>query len=223
MLRFITYRRVSTDEQGRSGLGLEGQQRDIALYLSSLAEASWENVADFVEVESGAREDRPQLAAALALAKREGATILVSKLDRLSRDVETIAGLMKRASFRVATMPDADPFMLHLYAALAEQERHFIGQRTKAALAAAKARGVKLGGLRPTTAQRNATLAEEADRHAERVRSIILPMREAGASLRRIAEALNDAGTPTARGGRWGAATVANVLERLNREATAQE
>jgi DNA invertase Pin-like site-specific DNA recombinase len=92
MLRFITYRRVSTDEQGRSGLGLEAQQRDIALYLSSLGNDSWENVADFVEVESGAREDRPQLAAALALAKAGGATILVSKLDRLSRDVETIAG-----------------------------------------------------------------------------------------------------------------------------------
>ncbi len=216
MLRFITYRRVSTQEQGRSGLGLEAQQRDLALYLATLAAESWENLGDFVEVESGARKDRPQLAAALALAKREKATILVSKLDRLSRDVETIAGLMKRASFRVASMPDADPFQLHLFAALAEQERRFIGQRTRAALAAAKARGVKLGGLRPSTARRNATLAEGADRHAEKVRAIVLPLREAGASLRRIAEALNQAGTPSARGGAWGASAVANVLARLD-------
>jgi DNA invertase Pin-like site-specific DNA recombinase len=215
MLRFVTYRRVSTEDQGRSGLGLEAQQRDIALYLSTLTDNSWENLEDFVDVASGASDDRPQLAAALALAKREKATVLVSKLDRLSRDVETIAGLMKRAAFKVATMPDADPFQLHLYAALAEQERRFIGQRTKAALAAAKAKGVKLGGLRPTTAQRNATVAQEADHHAEKVRALVVPMREAGASLRQIAEALNKAGTPTARGGKWAAATVANVLVRL--------
>ncbi len=215
MQRFVTYRRVSTTEQGRSGLGLDAQQRDIALYLSTLTAESWETLGDFVDVASGASDDRPQLAAALALAKREKATVLVSKLDRLSRDVETIAGLMKRAPFRVATMPEADPFQLHLYAALAEQERRFIGQRTKAALAAAKARGVKLGGLRPTTAQRNATVAQEADRHAERVRALVVPMKEAGASLRQIAAALNAAGTPTARGGSWGAATVANVLARL--------
>ena len=177
-------------------------------------------VADFVEVESGTKRDRPQLAAALALAKREKATILVAKLDRLSRDVETIAGLMKRASFRVASMPEADPFQLHLYAALAEQERRFIGQRTKAALAAAKARGVKLGGLRPTTAARNVTVAEDADRHAEKVRAVVVPMRRAGASLRQIAGALNAAGAPTARGGTWAAATVANVLARLEGGST---
>ena len=196
-------------------MGLEAQQRDIALYLSTLTADTWQTLGDFVEVESGAKGDRPQLAAALALAKREKATILVSKLDRLSRDVETIAGLMKRASFRVACMPGAEPFQLHLYAALAEEERRFVGQRTKAALAAAKARGVKLGGLRPTTAQHNATVAQEADRHAERVRAFVLPMRQAGASLRQIAGALNQAGTPTARGGQWAAATVANVLARL--------
>jgi DNA invertase Pin-like site-specific DNA recombinase len=216
MVRFVLYRRVSTNEQGRSGLGLEAQLRDIGLYLSSLSATSWETLGDFVEVESGTKDDRPQLAAALALAKREGGTILVSKLDRLSRDVETIAGLMKRASFKVASMPQADPFQLHLYAALAEQERRFIGQRTKAALAAAKARGVKLGGLRPTTAERNATVVQDADRHAEKVRAIVVPMRKSGASLRRIADALNQAGTPTARGGAWGAATVANVLARLD-------
>lgn len=218
MQRFVLYRRVSTDEQGKSGLGLEAQQRDLALYLSTLTVESWEVVADFVEVESGAKSDRPQLAAALALAKREGATILVSKLDRLSRDVEQIAGLMKRASFRVVTMPQADAFQLHIHAALVHQERAFIGARTKAALAAAKARGVKLGGLRPATVVRNRTVAQEADRHAEKVRAIVVPMREAGASLRQIAGALNAAGTPTARGGAWGAATVANVLTRLGQD-----
>ena len=216
MQRFITYRRVSSKEQGASGLGLEGQQRDLALYLATLTDGSWEVLGDFVEVASGGAQDRPQLAAALALAKQEGAVILVARLCRLSRDVEQIAGLMKRAPFRVVTMPQADAFQLHIHAALAQQERAFIGARTKAALAAAKARGVKLGGLRPTTANRNATLAEEADRHAEKVRAIILPLREAGASLRRIAEALNQAGTPTAPGGAWGASTVANVLARLD-------
>lgn len=215
MLRFVTYRRVSTEDQGRSGLELEAQQRDIALYLSTLTANSWENLGDFADVASGASADRPQLAAALALARREKATVLVGKLGRLSRDVETIAGLMKRAAFKVATMPEADPFQLHLYAALAEQERRFVGQRTKATLAAAKARGLKPGGLRRTSAQRNATVAQEADRHAEKVRALVVSMRKGGASLRQIAEALNKARTPTAGGGKWGAATVANLLARL--------
>ncbi len=218
MQRFITYRRVSSKEQGASGLGLEGQQRDVALYLASLSDSSWEVLGDFVEVASGGSQDRPQLAAALALAKQEGAVILVARLCRLSRDVEQIAGLMKRAAFRVVTMPQADAFQLHIHAALAQQERAFIGARTKAALAAAKARGVKLGGLRPTTARRNAVVSEGADRHAQRVGSIVLPMRAAGASLRKIADALNAANTPTARGGRWEATTVRNILVRLGHD-----
>ena len=215
MLKFVVYRRVSTADQGRSGLGLEAQQRDVSLYLSTLVKDSWEVCADFVEIESGAKSDRPQLAAALALAKREGAELLVSKLDRLSRDVETIAGLIKRARIRVASMPDADPFALHIYAALAEQERRMIGLRTRAALAAAKARGTKLGGLRPQTAARNVTVAAQADTDAERVAAVALPMRQAGASLRTIADALTRARVETPRGGAWTATAVRNALLRV--------
>lgn len=219
LTRFVRLRRVSTQEQGKSGLGLEAQARDLDLYLSTLPAGSYAVVADLVEVESGGKDDRPVLREAIAIAKREGATILVSKLDRLSRDVETIAGLMKRARFRVATMPDADPMTLHIIAAVAEGERRMIGLRTKAALAAAKARGVKLGGLRASTAARNAAVAQEADAHAARVAAVALPMRQSGASFQKIADALAASGVSTARGGRWTATAVRNVLARVEREA----
>lgn len=220
LTRFIKLRRVSTREQGRSGLGLDAQARDLDLYLSALPPESFEVLADLVEVESGGSTERPVLAEALALAKRTGGTILVAKLDRLSRDVEVIAGLIKRAPFRVATMPQADSFQLHIYAALAEQERKFIGQRTRAALASAKTKGVRLGGTRPKTEARNAALVAQADAFSMKVATVAAPMREAGQSLDKIARALTTLGVETARGGAWTATAVRNVLARVEAQAT---
>lgn len=217
MQRYVIYRRVSTKEQGKSGLGLDAQQRDIDLFLSNYADVPYEATESFTDVLSGASDDRPELTKAIAMAKATGAELLVSKLDRLSRKVSFIANLMddKGLTLRVASMPTADPFQLHIYAALAEQERRFISLRTKAALLEAKARGVQLGGLRDKTNQRNIAAREQAHRRAERVREIIVPMRENKATLREIASALNSAGVKTARGGKWFASSVGNVLGRL--------
>src|SRR4051794_41138139 len=217
MQRYVTYRRVSTEDQGKSGLGLEAQDRDIGIYLETYSPEPWEVVGQFVEVESGKDSDRPELAKAIALAKRTGSTLLVSRLDRLSRKVSFIAALMddKRLAFRVASMPHADKFQLHIYAALAEQEREFISLRTKAALAEAKARGVKLGGLRDGTMKRNLVVKASADATARKREGIVRPLREASASLRHIAEALNGAGLQTPRGGRWYPTSVARLLERV--------
>ncbi|WP_232621719.1 recombinase family protein [Thioclava electrotropha] len=217
MQDYVIYRRVSTKEQGRSGLGLDAQDRDIALFLERFSEVPYRVLATFTDVLSGADGDRPELSAALDLCRKSGATLLVSKLDRLSRKVSAIATLMedKRVSFRVAQMPYADNFQLHIYAALAEQEREFISARTKAALAEAKARGTRLGGLRDKTMQRNAAIQANATARAEKVAGIVLPLRDAGKPLREIADHLNRAGVQTARGGRWQASQVKRVLDRL--------
>lgn len=221
MKQYVTYKRVSSAEQGRSGLGLDAQDRDIQLYLETYSDVPFEIVGAFVDVESGGNDDRPELAKAIALAKRTGAELLVAKLDRLSRDVAFIATLLKdkRLSFRVASMPHADKFQLHIYAALAEQERDFISRRTKAALAAAKAKGKVLGGLRDTTMKRNEVVKQDAQRRAEDLEGVLLPMRQAGKSLREIAAELSRLGVKTARGGEWTAAQVSRHLSRL---ATAQ-
>ena len=141
MERFVIYTRVSTKSQGKSGLGLEAQQRDIQIYLDNYA-PDHQILGEFQDIDSGSKSGREALNQAVQLAKAEDAVLLVSKLDRLSRDVEFIAGLIKRATIRVAAMPTADNFQLHIYAALAEQERNFISLRTKSALAMAKERGV---------------------------------------------------------------------------------
>jgi DNA invertase Pin-like site-specific DNA recombinase len=217
MKQYVTYKRVSTAEQGRSGLGLEAQDRDMQLYLETFSEVPFEVVAEFVDVESGGNDDRPELAKAITLAKRTGAELLVAKLDRLSRDVAFIATMLKdkRLSFRVASMPYADKFQLHIYAALAEQERDFISRRTKAALAAAKAKGKVLGGLRDTTMKRNEVVMQDAQRRATDLQGVLLPMRQAGKSLREIAAELSRLGIKTARGGEWTAAQVQRTLGRL--------
>lgn len=217
MRRYVVYKRVSTAEQGRSGLGLEAQQRDVQLFLETFSEVPWEVLGDFTDVLSGADGERPELAKAIEMAKREKATLLVAKLDRLSRRVSFIATLMDdpKLDLRVASMPYADKFQLHIYAALAEQEREFISRRTRAALAEAKARGRKLGGLRDATMKRNAAVKANATARAEKVEGLVVPLRDAGRSLREIAEELNRAGVETARGGRWQASQVKRVLERL--------
>lgn len=217
MKRYVTYKRVSTEDQGRSGLGLAAQERDIALFLENFSEEPWEVLADFTEVETGKNNARPMLAEALDLARRTGSELLVAKLDRLSRRVSFIATLMDdpKVKLRVASMPYADKFQLHIYAALAEQEREFISKRTKAALAEAKARGSKLGGLRDATGRRNEVVKANAKGRAEQIAGIVKPLRAQGATLREIAEALNRSGVPTARGGNWQASQVMRVLERL--------
>lgn len=217
MKRYISYRRVSTEEQGRSGLGLEAQQRDIDLFLTNYSDQPFEIVGAFVDVLSGAKSDRPELQKAMALCRKTGAELLAAKLDRLSRDVAFIATLLKdkHVSFRVASMPSADKFQLHIYAALAEQERDFISARTKAALAAAKAKGKKLGGLRPKTEARNEAIQRHADAQALKLWGLIGPMKAQNMSLRAIARELDAQSIPTSRGGEWSAKQVSNIIARI--------
>tara|TARA_R110002033_G_scaffold168931_1_gene209020 strand:- start:871 stop:1548 length:678 start_codon:yes stop_codon:yes gene_type:complete len=217
MQRYVIYRRVSTSEQGRSGLGLDAQDRDIGIFLEGFSEVPHEVLGVFTDVLSGASDDRPEMAKALDVVRKERATLLVSKLDRLSRKVSFIASLIddKAVQLRVASMPNADKFQLHIYAALAEQEREFISARTKAALAEAKAKGRKLGGIRPRTEARNKAVQAGARLRAEKVAGLLQPLRAQGASLRRIAEALNASGVPTARGGEWRASQVKRTIDRL--------
>jgi DNA invertase Pin-like site-specific DNA recombinase len=216
----IAYCRVSTAAQGRSGLGLEAQREALSRFVAA---EDFEIVGEFKEVETGKGADaldrRPQLAAALTEARRRECPIVVAKLDRLSRDVHFISGLMaERVQFIVAELgTDVDPFILHLFAALAEKERAMIATRTRDALQRAKARGVKLGGPKLAQARKAAAKAigVNADRHAANVMPIIREIQRAGAmSLRAIAEALNARGVATARGGRWQAMTVSNLLAR---------
>jgi DNA invertase Pin-like site-specific DNA recombinase len=225
MKAIVSYLRVSTSGQGKSGLGLEAQREAIARFAEAEGAAV---LAEFVEVETGkgadALERRPQLAEALATARRHKCAVVVAKLDRLSRDVAFIAGLMaQRVPFiSVELGTDCDPFLLHLYAALAQKERALISGRTKDALAAAKARGVKLGGDRggrSTQAHRVAAAAAskaKANDRAADVAPAIAELRAAGAtSLRAIAEGLNAKVITTARGGLWSAVQVSRVLERV--------
>ncbi|MDX0947227.1 DNA invertase [Sinorhizobium medicae] len=216
MKQYIVYTRVSTEDQGKSGLGLEAQQRDINIFLEQFSEVPFEVIAEFQDIRSGGEDDRPELIKALAMARKTGAELLVSKLDRLSRKVSFIAAIMddKRVKLRVASMPYADKFQLHIYAALAEQERDFISARTKAALQSAKARGVKLGGMRDATMKRNEAAKAKADRFAASVLPLVQKLRDAGETLQAIADALNDAGKQSPRGGQWTATSVKRVIAR---------
>jgi DNA invertase Pin-like site-specific DNA recombinase len=217
MKKYVTYKRVSTVDQGRSGLGLEAQQRDIDLFLSNYSDVPFEVIGEFIDVQSGKDDVRSELTKAIALAKKSGAELLVSKMDRLSRRLSFITALMedRALTLRVAHTPTANNFELHLYGALAEQERDFISVRTKAALAEAKARGQKLGGLRDKTMKRNEVVKANANRRAENIAGIILPLRDAGRTLREIASELDKAGVTTARGGSWSATQVQRALARL--------
>jgi len=217
----VAYYRVSTKRQGRSGLGIEAQRAAVERF----AEAEGiQLLGEHVETETGKGPDalarRPELRAALDEARQARCPVVVAKLDRLSRDVAFISGLMaQRVPFLVAELgTDADPFMLHLYAALAEKERRLIAERTRAALAERKARGTPLGN--PVNADEAAAVGRraqevEADRFAANVLPVIAAIRATGVtSLRGLADALNARGVPTARGGRWHVSTVRNVLDR---------
>jgi DNA invertase Pin-like site-specific DNA recombinase len=218
----IAYYRVSTARQGRSGLGIEAQRDAVARFAAA---EEFDIIGEFIEVETGKGADaldrRPQLAAALATGRAKRCPVIVAKLDRLSRDVAFVAGLMaEKVPFIVAELGrDADPFMLHLYAALAEKERRLISERTKAALSARRAQGKTLGNrsnARQAAAKGHRSLSDEADTFASNVMPVIDSLRAAGiADLRGLASALNSRGIRTARGGRWHVSNVKNVIDRV--------
>lgn len=212
-VKYVLYTRVSTKEQGKSGLGLEAQNRDIAIFLEHFG---GEVIAEFSDVGSGADTHRPEFQKALKLVMKERAVLLVSKLDRLSRDVADIATLMKAIHFKVATMPDADEFQLHIYAALAEQERKFISSRTKAALAIAKANGVKLGGDRAGALEAaNTVRIKKAMENSTRAYPIVKSFLNQGLSFRKVASKLNESGYTTPTGAKWDAKAVSRVVKRM--------
>jgi DNA invertase Pin-like site-specific DNA recombinase len=217
----VAYYRVSTQRQGRSGLGIEAQRATVARFAEAEGMAL---VSEFVEVETGKGADaldrRPHLSAALDAARKAKCPVVVAKLDRLSRDVAFISGLMaQRVPFIVAELgADADPFMLHLYAALAEKERRLISERTRAALAQRKAQGARLGNPRNAAdagALGRTAQADGADRFAQNIMPVIAVIKHSGVStLAGIAEALNARGSRSARGGKWHVSAVENLLAR---------
>ncbi len=230
---FVTYVRVSTTKQGKSGLGLDAQRAAVTAYLNG---GHWKVVGEFKEVESGKRADRPELAKAIAACRLYGAKLVVAKLDRLSRDPGFLRDLERSGiDFVAADMPDANRLTVGIMALVAEQEREAISSRTKVALAAAKARGTKLGGFRAATVKDGRDLKashtfSEADHaaardarlaltqaQADRVGPTIAELRAAGiTSATGLARALNQRGIPTAKGGRWQAVQVQRVLARLD-------
>jgi DNA invertase Pin-like site-specific DNA recombinase len=221
MRPIVTYIRVSTGQQSKSGLGIDAQREAIARFATA---EGLDVLTEFLEVESGKGNDalsrRPKLAEALAKARKTKAPVVVAKLCRLSRDVAFISGLMAhKVPFIVAELgADADPFMLHIYAALAEKERALIADRTRAALAQKKAQGTALGNrtnLREAQSKGVVTNRKAADAFAANVLPIVRQIQAAGAATHRaIAQALNDRGVPTARGGDWHDSTVRNLLAR---------
>jgi DNA invertase Pin-like site-specific DNA recombinase len=213
--KFVAYYRVSTDQQGASGLGLEAQRSAVKTYLDG---GPWRLVAQHTEVESGKRADRPELAKALAACRKHKAKLIIAKLDRLSRNLAFIAALMDSGvEFVAVDNPHANKLTIHILAAVAQHEREAISERTKAALAAAKARGKKLGGPRLAQARKKSLAARRAaaDAFAANTRPIIEQIQASGvSSLRGVAKALNARGVRTARGSEWTAVQVSNVLER---------
>lgn len=208
---FLSYLRVSTEKQGFDGLGIEAQREAVRRYCD---QNGGQLLGEFVEVESGKLDTRPVLADALAACRARKATLVIARLDRLGRSVSFIAGLMEaRVPFVACDMPFATPLVLHVMAAFAEHERTQIAARTKAALAAAKARGVKLGTYGATLAAANKA---EAMRFAETVRPAIEQARSQGqTTLTAIADHLNLNGVQTREGARWHPMAVSRVLKRL--------
>ena len=224
MERAVAYYRVSTRQQQRSGLGIEAQRATVQRFADA---ENLHIVADFVEAESGkgadALERRPQLAAALAAARASRCPVIVAKLDRLSRDVAFVAGLMaQRVPFIVAELGrDADPFMLHLYAALAEKERRLISERTKAALAVRKGSGGKLGNPTNIAEAGNmgrSSLIAAANEHARSLLPVLRSLDAEGATtIGAVMRALNERKIPTSRGARWHTSSATNLLARARR------
>lgn len=225
--KFVVYYRVSTNKQGKSGLGLDAQKKTVMDFLNG---HGYEIAGELTEIESGGKDDRPELKKAVAACHLKKARLIVAKLDRLSRDLGFITQLQKSGvRFVVAEMPDATELTIHIYAALAQHERKLIGQRTKQALEAAKERGVQLGNpcLRRgeqipgsgDTEQANEARIAKADDFAQAVSAVIEEIKTQGAaSLRQIACKLNDEGYKTAKGGVWHATSVARILKRVHQQ-----
>lgn len=219
---FVAYYRVSTDRQGKSGLGLEAQQKAVEDYLNG---GSWRLVASFTEVESGRNNGRPELTKALAACRVHNATLVIAKLDRLSRNARFLLELQEAGvKFVAVDMPHADNFTVGVLALVAQKEAEMISQRTKAALSAAKARGVKLGGDRGNLTRKErskgtASSAEarsaKADNRARDLAPILNELRAAGQSFAGMAEALNERGIRSPRGSLWSAMSVRREFQRL--------
>jgi DNA invertase Pin-like site-specific DNA recombinase len=211
--KFVAYFRVSTDKQGKSGLGLEAQRKAVLDYLNG---GRWELVQEFVEVESGKHNERPQLQAALAACKKHRARLVIAKLDRLSRNLAFIATLMESGvEFTAVDNPHANKLTIHILAAVAQHEREMISERTKAALAAAKARGTRLGNPQLAKAAKRGRAAVKANarQFAANVLPIIEEIERSGiTSHNAIAAKLNERNVRTARGGKWTHVQVGAVL-----------
>lgn len=217
MKEMIGYIRVSTDEQGTAGNGLEAQRTAIIKFAADNGHTLLEIVQEVASGKLGLN-DRPVLNAAIKRCIKSKATLVVSKLDRLSRQAAFILNLMDTSvKFVVTQFPDADEFMLHMYAVLGEKERKMIGQRTKDALAELKRKGVKLGGPKALEAGviGRGVQAAKANEFAEKLRPAIERMRSSGMSFQAIADEFNTHGTKTARGGAWQATTVRNMCQRF--------
>lgn len=206
---FIAYYRVSTDKQGIKGLGMDAQREAVARFLHGRGAIA----ADFTEVESGRKNNRPQLQAALAECRKRKAVLVIAKLDRLARNVHFISGLMNSdVEFIAVDMPQANRLTIHILAAVAEHEREMISQRTKAALAQAKARGTKLGNPRAAEAAVKARAAKGSFAAAPEVLRLMTGWRKEGKSLRTIAGELNRLNIRTVQGKQWYACTVNSQL-----------
>ena len=211
--QYVVLLRVSTHKQGGDGHGVAAQKRDIQLFLNQ--QQNPQVIKELVEVESGAADTRPVLEEALNLCRKHRASLLVQKVDRLSRDLEVLARIVKdkQVPVKVACLPNADNFQIHLFGCLAAQEREFISQRTKAALTAAKARGVKLGNPK-NLEEFNRTRKHQALSFACEHSNLIWSLRSKGRTLREICEVLNDAGIKTPRGGLFHPVQVTRILRR---------
>jgi len=213
MTNFIAYYRVSTDRQGRSGLGLDAQRTAVYSYLGH----SHALISEFIEVETGKRNDRPELLKALAECKKQRARLIIAKLDRLARNLYFISGLMESSvEFVACDVPGANRMMLQILAVFAEHEREMISKRTKEALSIAKERGRRLGNPHPLHASLLGIRKNKAfaDKFAETVRPLVESLKMQGLSLRDIAAEMNSRSIKTARGGDWHATTVRNVIIR---------
>lgn len=216
--KFVAYYRVSTQKQGQSGLGLEAQQASVASYLNG---GKWELIGEFIEVETGkganALDKRPKLRAALDICRRQGATLIIAKLDRLARNVHFVSGLLETGcDFVAADMPQANKVMIQMHAVMSEWERDQISARTKAALAAAKARGVKLGTAGKNNLKQNIEVRTfAADLFATTLSGLIHSFKASGLSQRAIVAQLNQIGIRTAKGGDWSLIQLQRVMHRL--------
>lgn len=225
MKRFVAYYRVSTKRQGASGLGLEAQKQQVQDYLNG---GQWELLEEFTEVESGRRNTRPELSKAIEFAQMMGATLVVAKLDRLSRDAAFLLKLRDDdVDFVCADLPDVNRMTVGVLALVAEYEAEQISKRTKAALAAAKARGKKLGtdnsaALRAAGKGNRDAVAKikaDADKQARRKATLVRQLLNDGKNAGQIAEHMNEIGVPTPRGGRWYDTSVRRLISRIEREA----